>query len=392
MGSSHFLPHRAQYDDNLLPWLIRPRNHRSLLVDPIMAQPYPMVEVGSFTMQDPLFPGTVGDSYIYRGDARKWLEERGYRVLKYTGPGPEVPLAISTSTIVLTSSANDAIMQGGMPEPDSTLPPAATTTGTVAADLMPAPEGGVCCQCQASKSPSREIKKAWLDNSNSSRATLSLIGDGSMSFGSLAPTPFRTPQFTSMPGKALTEARVHSLSRDSDSLAGPHDQMEVFQTDFGRSLPPTTPIPSISGSQLEDGSMYAPPFPPTIGTGGTTLNLAQAEELYMLASECRLLSISLVHSFCQLSGEEAASRLQALATQEILRKPRGDASNAWEESHMPLLAHVMKFDAKLGTYLGDANKDMMDKAKEIWMHIEAMAMALDMTPDTHLRLALFLLD
>ena len=123
MGGSHFLlPCGAQYDDNLLPQLIRPWNHRSLLMDPIMAQPYPMVEVGSFMMQDPLFPSTAGDSYVYWEDARKWLEERGYRILKYTGPGPEVPLTISTSTIMPTSGANDAIMQGGMPEPDSILP------------------------------------------------------------------------------------------------------------------------------------------------------------------------------------------------------------------------------------------------------------------------------
>ena len=280
-----------------------------------------------------------------------------------------------------------------MPESDSTLPLAATTTGTVTADLMPAPQGGVCHQHQVSKSPSHEIKKAWLDNSNSSGAALSLIGDGSASFGSLAPTPFHAPQFTSTPGKATTEARVHSLFRDSDSLAGSHDQTEVFPMDFGQSLPPTTPISSISGSQLVGSSVYAPPFPLTIGTGGTTLNLAQVEELYTLTSECRLLSICLVHSFCQLSGEEAASRLQALAaTQEILRKPQGDASNAWEESHTPLLAHITKFNAKLGMYLGDANKDMMDKAKEIWTRIQAVAMASDMTPDAHLKLMLFLLD
>ena len=54
-GSCFLLPRRAQYDNNLLPWLIRPWNHRSLLVDPVMAQPYPMVKVGSFTMQDPCF-------------------------------------------------------------------------------------------------------------------------------------------------------------------------------------------------------------------------------------------------------------------------------------------------------------------------------------------------
>ena len=119
----------------------------------------------------------------------------------------------------------------------------------------------------------------------------------------------------------MMEARARSLSRDSDSLAGPHDQMEVFPTDFRWSLPPTTPIPSVSGSQPVGSSVYAPLFPLTIGTGGTTLNSAQAEELYTLASECRLLSISLAHGFCQLSGEEAVSRLQALAAaQEILHK------------------------------------------------------------------------
>ena len=323
-GSCFLLPCGAQYNDNPLPQLIRLWNHRSLLVDPITAQPYPMVKVGSFTMQDPLFPGTVGDSYTYWGDAQKWLGERGYRVLKYTGPSPEVPLTISASTIVPTSSANDAIMQGGTPEPDSTLPLAATTNGTITADLMPAPQGGVHHQHQASKSPSHEIKKAWLDDSNSSGATLSLIWDGSTSFGSLAATPFHAPQFSSMPRKAMTKAREHSLSRDSNSLAGPHDQMEVFLTDFGRSLPPTTLVPSISGSQLVGGSMYALPFPPTIGARGVTLNSAQAEELYMLASECRLLSVGLACRFCQLSREEAAGRLQALATaQEICTSPEG---------------------------------------------------------------------
>ena len=121
----------------------------------------------------------------------------------------------------------------------------------------------------------------------------------------------------------MMEARVRSLSRDSHSLAGPHDQMEVFPTDFGQSLPPTTPVPSISGSQPVGGSVYAPLFPLTIGRGGGTLNSAQADELYTLSSECRLLSIGLVRGFCQLSGEEAASRLQALAAaQEILCKPQ----------------------------------------------------------------------
>ena len=394
MGDSCFLlPHGAQYDENPLPQLIRPQNHRSLLVDPITAHPYPLVEVGSFTMQDPLFPGTVGDGYVYWGDAWKWLEERGYQVLKYTGTGPEVPLAVSTSASMLTSGAGDAIVQGGMLEPDSTLSPAATTNGTITADLMPAPEGRVHHQCPVSRSPSHETKKVWLDDSNSSGATLSLIGDGSASFKSLAPTPVCMPQFTSTPGKATTEARACSLSRDRDSLTGPHDQTEVFLTDFGWPLPPPTPIPSIPGSQPVGGSVYAPPLPLTIDAGSTTLNSAQVEELYTLASECRLLSIRLACGFCQLSGEEAVSRLQALTTaQEILHKPQRDPCNAWEESYVPLIVHVTKLDAKLGMYLDDANKDMTDKAMEIWMRIQAMAMASDMTPNVHLGLALFLLD
>ena len=72
MGGSRFLlPHGAQYNNNPLPQLIRLQNHRSLPLDPIMAQPYPLVEVGSFTMQDLLFPGVMGDSYIYWGDVRR---------------------------------------------------------------------------------------------------------------------------------------------------------------------------------------------------------------------------------------------------------------------------------------------------------------------------------
>ena len=64
-GSCFLLPCGAQYDENPLPQLIRPQNHRSLLMDPITAQPYPLVEVGSLTMQDSLFPSIAGDSYIY---------------------------------------------------------------------------------------------------------------------------------------------------------------------------------------------------------------------------------------------------------------------------------------------------------------------------------------
>ena len=65
MGGSRFLlPHGAQYNENPFPRLIRPQNHRSLLVDPVTAQPYPLVEVGSFMMQDPLFPSVAGDSYV----------------------------------------------------------------------------------------------------------------------------------------------------------------------------------------------------------------------------------------------------------------------------------------------------------------------------------------
>ena len=282
-------------------------------------------------------------------------------------------------------------MQGGTPEPDSTLPPTATTTGTIAADLMPASQGGVHHQHQASKSPSHKIKKAQLDDSNSSRATLFLIGDGSVSFRSLTPTAFHTPQFTSTPEKAMTKARAYSLSRDSDSLAGPHDQMEVFLMYFGQSLPPTTLVSSISGSQLVSGSMYAPPFPPTtlrhhteLGTSGGTLHA----RLQMQAPQCQPCT-QLLPALWGRGCEQVAS--SSCHPGDPVQAPR-DTSNAWEESYAPLLTHVTKFNAKLGTYLGDANKDMTDKAKEIWMCIQAMATALDMSPNMHLGLTLFLLD
>ena len=110
-----------------------------------------------------------------------------------------------------TSSANDAIMQGGMPEPNSTLPLAATTEGMVAMDLMPAPQGRVCRQHQVSKSPSHKIEKARLDDSNSSRATLFLIGDSSASLRSPTQLPSTRPNSPPCLGRQqLRLGHVHS--------------------------------------------------------------------------------------------------------------------------------------------------------------------------------------
>ena len=76
---------------------------------------------------------------------------------------------------------------------------------------------------------------------------LSPIRDGSTLFRSLTPTPIRVPQFTSTSGKAKTKARVHSLSRDSDSLAGPMIRWKSSHRTLGGHFLPLHPFPASQG-------------------------------------------------------------------------------------------------------------------------------------------------
>ena len=65
VGSHLILPHGVQYNDQLYPSILEPRNHCDPLIDPAMEEPYPMEVVDDFRAKDPIFKGCYRDSLLY---------------------------------------------------------------------------------------------------------------------------------------------------------------------------------------------------------------------------------------------------------------------------------------------------------------------------------------
>ena len=58
------LPHGAQYNNQLFPMILKPRNHWGLLIDSVTKEPYLMELVGDFWVADLIFKGCYRDSCI----------------------------------------------------------------------------------------------------------------------------------------------------------------------------------------------------------------------------------------------------------------------------------------------------------------------------------------
>ena len=78
-GSCLVIPRGAQYD-HLLPKIMMPHNHWALLVDLTMGEPFPLVPVGDFQLEDNIFPGTPGDSLLYTSEELTKLQKMRFQV------------------------------------------------------------------------------------------------------------------------------------------------------------------------------------------------------------------------------------------------------------------------------------------------------------------------
>ena len=67
-GSHLILPHGVQYNDQLYPAILEPRNHHGPLIDLVTGEPCLMEVVGDFKAVDPIFKGSYGDSFLYLED------------------------------------------------------------------------------------------------------------------------------------------------------------------------------------------------------------------------------------------------------------------------------------------------------------------------------------
>ena len=59
-GGHLILPPRAQYNDQLFPAILEPRNHRGPLIDSMMGEPYPMEMVGDLGPQTQSLKDVMG--------------------------------------------------------------------------------------------------------------------------------------------------------------------------------------------------------------------------------------------------------------------------------------------------------------------------------------------
>ena len=66
-GSCLVIPQGVQYD-HLLPKIVMLHNHWVPLIELSMGEPFPLVPVGVFQLEDNIFPRTPGDSLLYTSE------------------------------------------------------------------------------------------------------------------------------------------------------------------------------------------------------------------------------------------------------------------------------------------------------------------------------------
>ena len=91
-GSHLIIPCGAQYR-TLFPEIVTPHNHQGPLNNHNTGEPYPMEVVGEFCLMDPIFPGSPGDSYLFKEGDLESLKRKGFHISTYREekPTPTVP-------------------------------------------------------------------------------------------------------------------------------------------------------------------------------------------------------------------------------------------------------------------------------------------------------------
>ena len=78
-GSHLVITQGVQYSC-LLPKITMLRNHQAPLVDLHIGDPFPLVPVGDFQLEDTIFPGTPGDSLLYNSEDLTKLRRLRFQV------------------------------------------------------------------------------------------------------------------------------------------------------------------------------------------------------------------------------------------------------------------------------------------------------------------------
>ena len=81
-GNHVIIPHGAQFD-HLFPTITQPHGYTKPLINASTGEPYPMLPVRDFSLEDHLFPGCPGDSFVFKEDELDILCKKGFLVPTY---------------------------------------------------------------------------------------------------------------------------------------------------------------------------------------------------------------------------------------------------------------------------------------------------------------------
>ena len=83
ISSRLLIPWGVQYPEDGVLHLVKPQNHHGPLLDSKDGKAYPVYSMANFSLDDALFPGVPGDSFLYDGDVRDELERQGFDILTF---------------------------------------------------------------------------------------------------------------------------------------------------------------------------------------------------------------------------------------------------------------------------------------------------------------------
>ena len=91
-GGHLIIPCGTQYRTLFLE-IVMPHNLQGPLIDINTGEPYPMAAVGDFCLVDSIFPGSPGDSLLFKEDDLTRLKRKGFCISTYREekPQPTVP-------------------------------------------------------------------------------------------------------------------------------------------------------------------------------------------------------------------------------------------------------------------------------------------------------------
>ena len=369
-GGCLIIPHGAQYRTLFLE-IIVPHNHWGPLIDHNIGEPYPMAAMGDFCLVDPIFPGSPGDSLLFKEDdlTRK---RKGFCIPTYREekPQPTVPKE--------DKHKSPQTMENMPSSSHKAEEPGKTSSRNSGASSSQAPDS------TSSKKPSHQGKrspsaKEWLDSHDteehhassskhkdrshsekSSKCSSDKEGSSTPHKCALSSPPctgseecpwkephvhepscipsesshtnyrslsrsmseledhgcFATPTSSSTPNKSGSQQHYRSSSTDSRLSTMPLDMgLHSFSysdpTGFCRGE--ATPVTSVAGSYHVSSSAWQTPGLTSL-PATQTLNVEQSTEVFNLAAECQVLGTDLAKQFQKLSRLEAMHHTVVQAT------------------------------------------------------------------------------